>query len=195
MKGIDVSENNGYVDWQSVADNGIEFAIIRIGYGSHLDSKFYENINGALDVGLKVGVYLYSYALDEQSAENEANFVINTLQSSGLTSDKLEMGVWFDMEDADNYKYNRGIGIDNKQLITNMCSVFINRLWKDGYISTGLYANYDWMTNYIYTEQLGGCAKWVAQYNSYCDYDGATLWQYTDSLYINGNQFDGNLKL
>ena len=57
-KGIDVSENNGRIDWTEVKANGIEFAIVRLGYGNcHLDSLFYENINGALDAGLKVGVY------------------------------------------------------------------------------------------------------------------------------------------
>ena len=63
LRGIDVSENNGVVDWGRVA-LGLDFAIIRIGYGrNHLDSQVYNNINGALAAGLKIGVYHYSYAL------------------------------------------------------------------------------------------------------------------------------------
>ena len=68
-KGIDVSENNGTVDWAAVKAAGVEFAIIRLGYGNrHLDSTFYENINGAIDAGLAVGVYFYSYALTMEQA-------------------------------------------------------------------------------------------------------------------------------
>ena len=66
MKGIDVSENNGMVDWGAVKAAGFEFAIIRIGYGKgHLDSQFYDNVNGALKAGLKIGIYHYSYALSD----------------------------------------------------------------------------------------------------------------------------------
>ena len=62
QKGIDVSENNGRVNWQIVKNKGIEFAIIRLGYGSgHLDGEFYRNFNGALAAGLKIGIYYYSY--------------------------------------------------------------------------------------------------------------------------------------
>ena len=61
QKGIDVSENNGRVNWQIVKNKGMEFAIIRLGYGSgHLDSEFYRNVNGALAAGLKIGIYYYS---------------------------------------------------------------------------------------------------------------------------------------
>lgn len=194
MRGIDVSENNGVVDWGAVKANGFDFAIIRIGFGkSTLDELFYENINGAINVGLKVGVYHYSYALDELAARTEAEFVANTLYSAGLTSDKLEMGVWFDMEDADGYKERNGRF--TRQDITNICSVFINYMWQNGYTNTGLYANLDWLENHIYVDQLGSCAVWAAQYNSKLDYEGATIWQYTDSENIEGQLFDGNVTL
>lgn len=59
MKGIDVSEHNGAINWQDVVDDGNEFAIIRLGWGNqHLDKRFYDNFNGALDAGLKVGILL-----------------------------------------------------------------------------------------------------------------------------------------
>ena len=58
--GVDVSEHNGIIDWREVRDAGIEFAIIRLGYGrGHLDSRFYENVNGAINAGLSIGVYYY----------------------------------------------------------------------------------------------------------------------------------------
>lgn len=84
MRGIDVSENNGVVDWGAVKANGFDFAIIRIGYGrGHIDSEFYNNVNGAITAGLLIGVYHYSYALTEAHAKEEAEFVINTLMMRG----------------------------------------------------------------------------------------------------------------
>ena len=58
LKGIDVSENNGIVNWDTVKKAGMEFAVIRLGYGrGHLDSEFYNNVNGAVAAGLKIGVF------------------------------------------------------------------------------------------------------------------------------------------
>ena len=194
MRGIDVSENNGVVDWGAVKANGFDFAIIRIGYGrGNLDSEFYNNINGAINAGLAVGVYHYSYAMNEEHAAEEAEFVLNTLNDAGLTADKLPMGVWFDMEDADDYKAERGMPTD--QQLTNICSVFINKLWQGGYVNTGLYASYDWLVNVLDVSQLGGCAIWCAQLNSQCDYYGANLWQYTFTENIEGKEFDADLVL
>lgn len=192
MKGIDVSENNGVVDWGAVKGAGFEFAIIRIGYGKgHLDSQFYDNVNGALKAGLKIGIYHYSYALSDDVAGIEADFVIQTLEECGLTTDKLPMGVWFDMEDGDGYKERHGMP-DNQEL-TNICNVFINRLWNVGYKYVGLYSCYDWLVNVLDVDQLGGCAIWCAQFDSKCDYPGAHIWQYTKSENIEGKLFDADV--
>lgn len=192
MQGIDVSENNGFVNWQALKQEGIEFAIVRLGYGrQHLDSRFYENVNGCIQNGIPFGVYYYSYALDEDEAQAEADYVDYILETSGL-KEKITKGIWYDMEDSDGYKARRGV--TDIQEITNLCSVFINELWRKNYATVGLYANYDWLTNKIYVDQLGGCAIWAAQYNSTCDYPTATMWQYTDSLNIGGRLFDGNIE-
>ena len=61
-------------------ENGIEFAIIRLGYGrGHLDTLFYKNVNEALEVGLKIGVYYYSYALNRVGAWEEASYMMHIL--------------------------------------------------------------------------------------------------------------------
>lgn len=191
IEGIDVSENNGTVNWQAVAKAGIKFAVIRLGYGlNHLDSKFYENVNGALANGLKIGVYFYSYALTADEAKQEGEFAVKMLSGCGLTPDRLEMGVWFDMEDADGYK--RENGMPDNQTITDMCSAFIVECNKAGY-SCGVYANLDWLENKIYTTQLADYVPyWCAQWGSKCDWPNAKIWQYTDKLRIGGKYFDGN---
>lgn len=188
MKGIDVSENNGFVDWESVAAAGVEFAIIRLGWGKrHLDSRFYENINGAINAGLKVGVYYYSEATDASEARAEADFALYVMQDAGITPDMLEMGVWFD-EENDSWKSER---LTDSDEITDICTTFINTLEEARY-HCGLYANYDYLTNVIDMSRLAGVPVWCAQYNSQCDYDGAAIWQCTDSYFINGAQFDKN---
>ena len=140
-----------------------------------MDSQFYNNINGALAAGLKIGVYHYSYALLPEMAQEEAKFVVETLADCGLSSEKLEMGIWFDIEDADGYKQRHGM--PSRQEITAMCSEFICEL-----------------EHQIATEQLASYVPyWVAQWGGRCDWPNANMWQYTDGYYVDGKEFDGNL--
>lgn len=191
MKGIDVSEHNGAINWQDVVDDGNEFAIIRLGWGNqHLDKRFYDNFNGALDAGLKVGIYYYSEATDASEAAAEAEFALYVMQDAGITPDMLAMGSWFD-EENDSWKSER---LTDPEEITDICTTFINTLEEAGY-HCGLYANYDYLTNVIDISRLPGVPLWCAQYNSQCDYDGASIWQYTDSARINGKMFDADIIL
>lgn len=98
-KGIDVSEHQGKIDWAKVAADGVEFAIIRCGYGKDIarqDDKYFEqNYAGAKAHGIKVGVYLYSYAKDADSARSEAAHVLRLLK--GKT---LDLPVYYDLEES-----------------------------------------------------------------------------------------------
>lgn len=189
IKGIDVSHNNGKVDWSAVKRAGVKFAMIRMGYGKgNLDREFYRNVNGALANGLKIGIYHYSYALNVEDARKEANFVISTLSKCGLTHGKL-IGVYCDMEDADGYKSKHGM--PSKQTITNICSIIINALWKSGY-TAGVYANNDWLDHRIDLRQLGGCALWLAQPGASKPRRKCTIWQYSFASKIDGKTFDAD---
>lgn len=99
-EGVDVSELNGDIDWKRVKDSGIDFAMIRIGgrgYGSegslYSDSKAIENINNAKDAGIKVGVYFFSQAINNQEAVEEAEYVKELLGDI-----KLDYPVAYDWE-------------------------------------------------------------------------------------------------
>lgn len=187
MEGIDVSENNGPVNWQAVASAGYEFAIIRLGYGNcHRDDSFADNVNGAIAAGIKIGVYYYSYALDVEAAKAEAQFVKEILQEYGVVPD---FGVWFDMEDADGYKASQGMPDD--QTITNMCVSFVSEVNEAGY-QCGVYASYNWLVSIIDRTQLDGVPLWNAQWGGNNDISEAKIWQFTDSLEIGGRLFDGN---
>mgnify|MGYP005886853785 FL=1 len=190
-RGIDVSEHKGTINWQDVVNDGNEFAIIRLGWGNqHLDERFYDNFNGALNAGLKVGIYYYSEATDASEAAAEAEYALYIMQDAGITPDMLEMGFWFD-EENDDWKSDR---LTDPEEITDICTTFINTLEEAGY-HCGLYANYDYLTNVIDMSRLLGVTVWCAQYNSQCDYDRASIWQYTDSARINGKMFDADIIL
>jgi len=183
-KGIDVSHHNGVVDWQAVKDAGIEFVIVRSSYGlNSKDSRFAENVSGAQAVGLKVGAYHYSYALNVEDAVQEAANCCEAIESAGVL---LELPVFFDVEDADGYKERNGFAFDSAE-ITSMCRAFIDNVGLD----CGVYASYSWLTDYIDWQSLG-CAVWNAQWSAADDIKGY-MWQYTDSLVVGDKQFDGNI--
>lgn len=190
--GIDVSEHNGVLDWKAIKDWGISFAILRLGYGKgHLDGRFYENINGALAAGLKVGTYYYSYALTVEEARDEARFTAYVLKDCGITAERLPVGAWFDMEDADGWKERHGM--PGNKTITAMCGAYMKEMNREGYLS-GIYANYDWLIHRIDRDALSPYTfYWCAQWAPHCDLPGTAIWQYTDRLEVCGRVFDGNL--
>ena len=188
MKGIDVSENNGYVNWEAVAAAGYKFAIVRSSYGrTGVDARFIENVEGAHAAGLLVGAYHYSYALDREQAAEEAAHCGQVIADAGVL---LELPVWYDMEDADGYKSRHGFAFDADE-ITDMCRIFIENIGLD----CGVYASLSWLDAYIDWESLD-CAVWNAQWSANDDLKGM-MWQYTDNEYIPGASssgvFDANI--
>jgi lysozyme len=184
MNGIDVSENNGTIDWQAVADAGIEFAIVRCSYGkSGRDEMFQQNVEAAHAAGLKVGAYHYSYALTPEDATIEAANCHAAIEESGVG---LELPVWFDMEDADHWKAEHGFDFSADN-VTQICQAFIDSIGYD----CGVYASLSWLQTPIDWRGIG-CAVWNAQWGADDDIKGM-MWQYTDSLDIAGKSFDGDI--
>lgn len=185
VRGIDVSEHNGLVDWQAVKNAGYKFAIVRCTYGkTGEDSMFRQNVLGAMAVGIKCGAYHYSYALDSYNAQIEAEHCERVISYAGVL---LELPVFFDMEDADNYKLNHGFDF-HRDTITNICESFITNVR----LNCGLYASYSWLRDKIDVARLGNIPVWNAQWSNQDDYKG-DFWQYTDSEIVNGNYYDANI--
>ena len=113
--GIDVSAHQQDIDWQRVAASGVQFAILRAGYRGYTegsiqeDAYFEQNLAGAIDAGLDVGVYFFSQAMDEQEAREEARFVLDKI--SGY---QLAYPVFFDWE-AGLY-FNQQLGYEELHL-------------------------------------------------------------------------------
>lgn len=183
--GIDVSENNGRVDWKAVADAGQKFAIVRSSYGRYSkDEDFARNVDGAHAAGLQCGAYHYSYALTPEQARQEAQRCKQIIDQAGVL---LELPVFFDMEDADGYKRNHGFDFSASN-VTEICRAFLEEIKP---LDCGVYASLNWLENYIYWRDLG-CAVWNAQWSDRDDIQGY-MWQYCDNLIIDGKAFDGDL--
>lgn len=189
MRVIDLSENNGYAPIEDMAKIYGGF-ILRLGWGNrHIDEMFIENYKRVKATGAKVGVYYYSYALDVEQAKNEARFLIEVLRENGIKSSDLELGIWFDMEDADFYKSNHGM--PSNEDITAMCSAFIVECNKADYWC-GIYASEDWLFNVIDTDQLADYVQfWVARWDNDFDFNkNVYLWQYTCEEEFLGRYYD-----
>ena len=81
IKGIDVSEHNGVIDWEKVKASNVEFAMIRAGYGRTVDLRFKRNAEECNRLGIPFGVYWFSYALNAIGAALEADVCLETIRS------------------------------------------------------------------------------------------------------------------
>ena len=192
--GIDVSENNGYIDWDDVKDAGVDFVIVRSSYGrTGVDDMFLENVNGAHAVGLACGAYHYGYGLTPADAVIEAQNCKRVIDEAGVL---LELPVWYDMEDEDEYKERHGFDFSMENA-TAICRAFLDEIQP---LDCGVYASLSWFQDYIDWRSLG-CAVWNAEWmrgenpapNVDQDSIQGYMWQYTDKKLIGGRYFDGDI--
>lgn len=185
LKGIDVSSHQGEIDWQKVKNSGIEFAILRIGYGmfdNQKDKTFEYNYSECTRLGIPVGAYLYSYATNAEQAIKEAELVLKWLNNR-----KLRLPVYFDIEDSSQSQLGRAV-------LDGICKAFCNRIEQGGYWA-GIYSNKYWATSVINGVELGKkYTYWIAQYTSECTYDGSyAIWQYSSKGNVDG--INGNVDM
>ncbi len=186
--GIDVSSHQKEIDWEKVAASGVEFVMIRVGYRGYgaegtlnLDPYFQQNILGASQAGLKIGVYFFSQAITAIEAAEEAQFVLNALGGFPLT-----YPVVYDWETVSS-SGARTKGLDNT-ILTDCAVTFCEMVAASGY-EPMIYYNLPVGYNHYQLDRLTAYDKWFAQYTSknkpdmYYDY---RIWQYTDSGSVPG---------
>lgn len=193
--GIDVSIYQGDIDWQAVAADGIDFAILRLGYrgytegGLFLDQNFERNLRGALDAGLDVGVYFFSQAVTTQEAEAEASYVINALEGY-----EISYPVAFDWEPIAPGSRARTDGLDN-QALTQCAAAFCEKI-KEAGLSPAVYFNQSLGYLRYDLRELADYDLWLAEYDSKPDfYYHFDLWQYTHIGRVAGIEGDVDLDL
>lgn len=183
-KGIDVSKWNGTIDWNKVKADGIDYVIIRGGFGNAtVDPQFKSYIEGASNAGLKIGIYWFSYATSVDKAKEEAAKCLETIAPY---KNKISYPVFYDFEyDSVDYANKQGITI-TKDLSSKMADAFLTTIENAGYI-TGIYTNKDFGDRYFYEDMLLANNLWVAQYASTCTYPRPyMMWQFTEKGTING---------
>ncbi len=180
-EGIDVSVHQGEIDWAAVKEAGIEFAMIRTGFGrdepNQADRYFVANVEGAKAQGISVGCYHYSYATSVENAIKEAKFMIKLMGEY-----QFEYPVVLDLED----KVTQALG---RETITEIAIAFTDTIREAGYYPA-IYANLNWVRNYIDMSRLPNVDLWLAQWNvDEPSYDGTiTMWQYTSEGSVPGIQ-------
>ena len=189
IKGIDISVYQNKIStakFKKAKSNGIKFVILRIGYTGRddrkckIDSVFENNYKNAIAAGLPVGIYYYSTAKDTKKAKEEAEFCIKYLKDK-----KITYPVYIDLEDSKQMNLS-------KSELAAIANIFCKTINKAGY-KAGVYASLNWFNNKIgkITENH---SKWVAQYNSKCEYTGKyDIWQYSSSGSVSG--ISGNVDM
>ena len=191
-KGIDVSSHQGSIDWDAVKNDGVEFAFVRACYrgyttgGLQEDEYASSNIKGAKNAGIDVGVYVFSQAITEEEAIEEAQLVLDILD--GTT---LELPIVYDVERivSDSARMNE-LTVEERTKVT---LAFLNTIEDAGY-DTMIYHNTEMGALLIDFSQLENYKKWFASYNQefYWPYD-YDVWQYSESGTVDG--IDGDVDL
>lgn len=182
--GIDVSRYNKEIDWEKVADDGIEYAIIRCGYrGSSsgslvLDSYFKDNCLGAIKAGIPIGVYFFSQAVNETEAIEEASMVIEECKLY-----KIDLPVFIDSESAGGRGRADNLSKDDRTAVTK---AFCETITNSGY-EAGVYASRNWWNKRLDADKLTAYHAWLAEYTDEPEYDGYyDYWQYTSKGTVKG---------
>ena len=185
--GIDVSKHNGCIDWKKVKAAGVDFVIIRAGYGyTYTDPCFVYNLRNAIANDIKVGVYWFIYALGMDEAIKNANKCHSVI--APYVKD-ITMKVWCDFEyDSDNYANKYGVAF-SKENRTAMVKAFCECLKEHGY-DIGVYANRDYL-RYKFND-LSEYPLWYALYGSTKD-RACLMWQHTSKGCVDG--INGNVDM
>ena len=192
IPGVDVSYYQGEIDWEQVKASGIEFAIIRLGYRGYgqegklaEDKMAYQNIEGALEAGLKVGIYFFSQAITVEEAVEEAEFVLKRIEKYDIT-----MPIVYDWEyiseEARTAKMDR-------RTLTDCYKAFCEKITEAGYTPMAYFNSYQ-SKNLMYLTELEQYPFWLALYSDRMTYPYRfEMWQYTDSGKVPG--IEGNVDI
>ena len=191
--GIDVSKYQSSIDWEQVKTAGVKFVIIRIGYRGYgsgalvLDPMFEQHFTNARNAGLKVGVYFFSQAVNEEEAREEAMGCAYVLNGR-----KLDYPIYFDTE-ASGGKNGRadGLGVEDR---TKCAIAFCEEVKAQGY-KPGVYASTLWFRQRVDLSRLTGYSIWNAHYGVASSPISCDMWQGSCTARIPGygGQIDVNI--
>ena len=158
LKGIDISKHNSGLNFKKLKSAGVDFVMIRAGYGGIVDPKLEAHTSGAKAAGMMVGFYWFCYALDVAGARREAELCCRTIAKY-----KPELPIFHDFEyDTERYAGTKGVKYTPK-LRTDIITAFCERV-KDHGFETGVYTNPDYWLYRLETDRLKEYNLWIAAY-------------------------------
>lgn len=194
-KGVDVSKWQGYIDWEKVKADGYDFAFLRLGYRGYgeagnisIDETFHQNMQNARKHGIDLGVYFFSQAINEEEAQEEAEFVLNALEGY-----KLQLPIVYDPELISNDEA-RTDNVTGEQFTKNTI-VFCEAIKAAGF-EPMIYSNMIWEADLFDMTQLQDYPFWYADYEAVpqTPYD-FTYWQYSETGKVNGIEGNADLNI
>lgn len=176
--GIDVSTFQGNIDWNTVKQSGVDFAIIRAGYGrevSQVDARFHENMQKAKEADIDCGAYWYSYATTPEAAVLEAEACYEVIKDY-----QFEYPIVFDIEEESQRKLSTAT-------VSAIIESFCSTLEEKGYY-VSLYSYASFLNSHVYESTLEKYDVWVAHYNvDKPNYSGNYgMWQYSSTGAVSG---------
>ena len=195
-RGVDVSSHQGDIDWDKVKNDGMEFALIRVafrGYGTGklvVDEKFVENIEGALEAGLDVGVYLFTQAINNKEINEEIDAMLEQIEPY---KEDITLPVVLDVEDPGaDARYN---DLDATTR-TDLAIIFLEEMKSQGY-DVMIYGNAKTYLYMLEMERIEEYPRWFANYNMddfYFPYE-FEIWQYSHSGSVDGIEGKADLNV
>ena len=191
LSGIDVSEHQGTIDWKKVKAAGIDYAMIRAGFGweeidDQTDASLVQNVTGAKQAGLPFGLYHYSYADTVEEAKKEAEFLLDILEANNIAPSDLSYPTAFDIEEPDR------LNVSQRRVNTDMVNAFCEIIRDAGYLPM-VYASKTVIQDYLYYDEISANNIWMAAWTSTPNdteiFDNCfpvDMWQYSESGTVDG---------
>lgn len=186
---IDVSSWQGDIDWAKAKADGVEGAIIRLGFGwgNDADAKAQRNINECKRLGIPFGIYWYSYAEDASGSRQEGNDVVSKLRQFGVSPNDLKYPVYYDLE---SWTWTGHTPPTNPNVYNGIVNAWYGALQSGGYQNLGVYSYTSYLHGPLNNANIYAKTRWVAQYGPQMEFTAFGTndrgWQYTSSGQING---------
>lgn len=193
---IDVSEWQGDIDWAKAKADGVEGAIIRLGYGegNNADKKAQRNISECKRFGIPFGIYWYSYADTPALAKEEGADVVAKLKQFGVNPSDLAYPVYYDLE---KWTWEGHQPPTDPNVYNNIVNNWYSALQSAGYKNLGVYSYTSYLQGPLKHADIYAKTTWVAQYGARMGFDSFPTnsrgWQYTSSGKVDG--ISGNVDM
>ena len=189
LQGVDVSEHQGFIDWNKVAEAGFRFAFIRVGYRGYgeagnlyEDNTAVDNLRAAKAAGLQVGAYIFSQALNEEEAREEGALAVRVITNSGV---KTDLPLMYDPELIKD-DWGRANEITREQVSLNTAA-FKDQVENTSDLKVDIYSNLPWEHNYFDAATMNQYQIWYADYEKLPQTPYHFVWwQYTNEGYVPG---------